>query len=85
VTRPPAGHWTDKRAARLNSHVPCSPSAGQVHPVAPGGLGMMQCHIGGVEQTGETRPEPFGYLKGFGGTGGQEDGEHSVWRYPAAR
>jgi len=24
---------------------------------------------------GETRPEPFGYLKGFGGAGGQEDGE----------
>ncbi len=46
---------------------------------------MMQCRIGGVEQTGETRLEPFGYLKGSGGTGGQEDGELNVWRYPAAR
>ncbi len=46
---------------------------------------MMQCRIGGVEQTGETRPEQFGYLKGFGATAGQEDGELNVWRYPAAR
>jgi hypothetical protein len=34
---------------------------------------------------GQTGPEPLGYLEGFGGAGGQEDGELYVWRYPAAR